>query len=418
VLPPARRSREIKTNPGASAAGRRHQCLRWAAGLALLLSGAVVCCGGGSGPSTSTPPVTTVEYFPYQQGWLGADGAYSVPLGRSQSLWLFGDTFVGPANATSRAQATTMVHNSIAISTCTGQTCAWQYYWSGMNTSSPGPQFSTGTTDWFWPEDGFVYDGTLYLAFMQMHATGTSGAFGFAYCGVKMASISNYTAAPNTWSVIYQTLNTGAAAVPGVSIVAAQGPNGNPDPSNPQGVNYAYFFTLIGSSNPATEYMALLRLSLSELNAAARPASNSWEYLRGGLSWETWPGTQTALPGDQAMVIAPGATEMTVRYHSSTNQWIAVYPVGLNNSAYYSLSSFLTQSWGQSQVLYSYPEMQSSNSNYTPNVFCYAAKEHTELETAGQLFFTYACNSLQESDVTSNMNLYHPVVVTQALPQQ
>lgn len=52
------------------------------------------------------------------------------------------------------------------------------------------------------------------------------------------------------------------------------------------------------------------------------------------------------------------------------------------------------------------------------NSFCYAAKEHAEFETAGQLFFTYACNSTVESQVTNNMNLYHPVVVTQPLPNK
>jgi len=33
--------------------------------------------------------------------------------------------------------------------------------------------------------DGFVYNGTLYLALMQMHATGSGGAFGFAYSGAQ-----------------------------------------------------------------------------------------------------------------------------------------------------------------------------------------------------------------------------------------
>ena len=50
-------------------------------------------------------------------------------------------------------------------------------------------------------------------------------------------------------------------------------------------------------------------------------------------------------------------------------------------------------------------EIQPANPNYTPNVFCYAAKEHVELETPGQIFFPYACNSFQASDVTNNMNL-------------
>jgi hypothetical protein len=122
------------------------------------------------------------------------------------------------------------------------------------------------------------------------------------------------------------------------------------------------------------------------------------------------------LPTDKAEVINPGATEMTIRYHSSTNQWIALYPVGLDDKAHYTISSSMTNSWGQSENLYSYPEMQSGNPNYTPNVFCYAAKEHVELEGPSQLFFTYACNSAQTGDLTNNMNLYRPVVVTQSLP--
>jgi hypothetical protein len=384
----------------------------------LLMLSTFISCGGGSPATTSPTPTPSITYFPYQQGWLGADGAYSVPLGTTQSLWIFGDTFVGPAGATSRTQATGFLHNTIAISTCSPQSCAWQYYWTGMATASPGPIFSTGTSDWYWPMDGFVYNGTLYLALMQMHSTGTGGAFGFAYSGVQLASISNYTAAPSQWSIAYQSLNTGGAAVPGVSAVVAEGPDGNPDPSNPLGATYAYFLTLVGSDTPATEYMTLLRLPLSQLNSAARPANNNWEYLQSSLTWGAWLGTQTSLPSDNAAVITPGATEMTVRYHSSTNQWIAVYPVGLSNAAYYSLAAAITGPWGQSESLYAYPEMQLSNPNYTPNVFCYAAKEHTEFEVADQLFCTYACNSIEESDVTNDMNLYHPVVVTETLPSK
>jgi len=91
-------------------------------------------------------------------------------------------------------------------------------------------------------------------------------------------------------------------------------------------------------------------------------------------------------------------------------------PLGLDNKSHYSLSSSLTGGWGQPENLFSYPEMQPGNVNYTANVFCYAAKEHVELETAGQIFVTYACNSVQASDITNNMNLYRPVVVVQTLP--
>lgn len=363
-----------------------------------------------------SPPPSSSGNFPYAQGWLGADGAYSVPLGSGESLWIFGDTFIGPSSATSRTQTTGFIHNSIAISNCPGESCTFQYFWPGINGGTPAPMFSPPNSDWFWPMDGFVFDGTLYLALMQMHATGSGGAFGFAYSGAQLASISNYTDPPSQWSITYQNLNSGGSVVPGQSIVVAQGPNRNPDPTNPQGATYAYFFALVGSSNPSAQYMALLRLPLSQLATAARPGNTMWEYLKSDSSWGSWPDTDTVLPSDNAAVLSPGATEMTVRYHSSTNQWIAVYPIGLDNKAHYSRSSSLTDLWGQSENLYSYPEMQSGNTNYTPNVFCYAAKEHVEFETPGQIFFTYACNSTQGSDVSSNMNLYHPIVVTQPLP--
>jgi hypothetical protein len=263
--------------------------------------------------------------------------------------------------------------------------------------------------------DGFVYNGTLYLALMQMHATGSGGVFGFAQSGAQLASIANYTAPPNQWSITYQNLNAGGNAVPGASIVVAQGRNGNPDPLNSQGASYAYLFTVIPVSNSSPD-MALVRLPLSQLNSAGRPGNATWEYFRSDSTWGRWPETDTKLPSDHAVVINPGATEMTVRYHASTNQWLAVYPIGLDNKAHYSLSSSLTGPWGQSKNLYSYPEMQPGNANYTANVFCYAAKEHPEFETAGQIFFTYTCNSVHESDLTPNMNLYRPVVVMQTLP--
>lgn len=357
-------------------------------------------------------------FFPYEQGWLGADSAYSVPLGDGLSLWLLGDTFTGPANVTSRKKFTGFIRNSIAISSCSGHNCSFHYHWAGMNTKSPKSMFTAPDTgsDWLWPMDGFVYDGTLYLAFMQMRAQG-SGAFGFAYSGSLLASIKNYQAPPDQWSVVYQRLNSGGSAVPGASIVIGEGPGGNPDPSNPKGASCAYFFTVVPKKN-SPPHMSLLRLPLEELDRAVRPGNSDWEYLKSDSAWARWPDTDTTMPGDAAAVIDPGATEMTVRYHAATKQWIAVYPIPLDRSARYSLSRSLTGPWGPSDKLYSYPEMQPGNPNYTANVLCYAAKEHVELESPGQLFLTYACNSVKPSDVTNNMNLYRPVAVRQPLPSR
>lgn len=381
---------------------------------------ALLASCGAQRSALANPPASSPDpagFFPYQQGWLGADSAYSVPFGGGRSLWLLGDTFIGPPNATSRKQATGFIRNSIAISSCAGKSCSFRYHWAGMSTSAPNSMFSApgSNSDWLWPLDGFVYKGTLYLAFMQMRAQG-SGAFGFAYSGTQLASVSNYLAEPSQWSIRYQELNVGGSAVLGVSIVLNEGPGGNPDPSNPNGASYAYFFTVVPEKAPAPPHMALLRLPLSQLNGAARPGNSNWEYLKSDSAWSRWPDTDTVVPSDAALVINPGATEMTVRYHAATQQWIAVYPIPLDRDARYSISRSLTGPWGRSEELYSYPEMQPGSPDYTSSVLCYAAKEHIEFEAAGRMFFTYACNSVKPSDVTDNMDLYRPIAATRPLP--
>ena len=354
--------------------------------------------------------------FPDQKGWLGADDAYSIPLGQGRSLWLFGDTFIGPLASSPRTASSSFIRNSIGITTCTAGKCAIEYYWAHMNTAKPDSMFSIPGLDWFWPMDGFVYNGTLYIALMQMHAAGT-GAMGFAFSGTQIAVIPNYTAPPDQWSVTYQKLNTGGNAVPGVSIVVNHGKQGNPDPENPQGSSYAYFFTLVQGDTPSAQHLSLLRLPLKQLNAATRPGRSTWEYLRSNSAWGRWPANDTALPDDHAVVLKPGATEMSVRYHDSTKQWIAVYPSASLKHAESAISTSMTHGWSQATTLISYPEVQPSHQNYTPNVFCYAAKEHVEFETEGQLVFTYACNSMKENELFEKTELYHPVVVTMPLPK-
>jgi hypothetical protein len=173
--------------------------------LALLFTVAVMAF------AAQTPPAgrdVEARGFPYQQGWLGADGAYSIQTGTGSSIWLFADTFVGAATATSRKQSTAFLHNTIAFSRCDAGRCGLDYEWPGKGTDKPHVVFTAPGNDWFWPMDGFVYNGTLYVALMQMHASG-SGAFGFAYSGSQLASVRNFTDPPAQWEVHYQKLNTG-----------------------------------------------------------------------------------------------------------------------------------------------------------------------------------------------------------------
>jgi hypothetical protein len=355
--------------------------------------------------------------FPDQKRWLGADDAYSIPLEDGRSLWLFGDTFIGAMPESPRTAKSAFIRNSIGISTCSAGKCTIEYFWANMNSDKPDSMFSVPGTDWFWPMDGFVYKGTLYITMMQMHAVKDGGPMGFDFSGTTVAIIPNYTAPPDQWKISYKSLNVGGKALPGVSIILGQGKGGNPDPENPNGANFLYVFTLVQGDKPMSQHLGLLRLPLTQLNAIARPGGAAWEYLRANSTWAKWADAEKVLPNDHANVLQPGATEMSVRYHDSTKQWIAVYPSFGMKTAEYAVSDSMTHGWQPGKTLYTYPEAQPTHPNYTKNVFCYAAKEHVELEAEGQLVFTYACNSFQESELFDKTQLYRPIVVTKPLPK-
>jgi hypothetical protein len=163
----------------------------------------------------------------------------------------------------------------------------------------------------------------------------------------------------------------------------------------------------------------LTRIPLGKLGSASL-AAGYWQYLTSGNVWASWAAS-TVLPDNALHVMNAGYTEFTVKYHATTGQsgkWLAVMPstTFMDKRGVYSVADSLAGPWTAPATLYSYPEMQVANPSYTPNVFCYADKEHPELETANALVFTYACNSMQESDVIANPKLYHPMPVTVTLP--
>jgi hypothetical protein len=379
---------------------------------------AVVCLLGASArsqPAAQTnAPGKALPLFPNENGWLGADAAYSIPLGSGQSLWLFGDTFVGGRAARTRAQRTGMPRNSIGISQCDNQHCTMQYYWNRKYQPHPRAFFDLAGADWFWPLDGFITQGSLHVVLEEMRAVGT-GAFGFGNSAVILATIPNFHEPPTRWKIHYQKILSGDFAVPGVSVVAGQS-DFNPYPKDPNGATWVYFFTLRKMAKQSV--IALTRLPIASLSRVAQ-ADGSWQYLSASDRWLPWtsPGV---LAADAKTVLDYGYTEFTVRYHPEQARWIAVVPSTTLTEAraVYSLAPALDGPWSAPQTLLQYPEMKKGNPDNTANVFCYAAKEHPEFETSESMLVTYACNSLVEEEVFKNMDLYHPVVASRPAPKR
>jgi len=347
------------------------------------------------------------SFFPYNGQWHGGDVAYSIPLSPGRYLWLFGDSFVGKPSA-ERNPDDSMPRNTLAIADCDNRLhCSFQYHWRQPSSGVPRAFFDTGSEEWYWPLDGFVANGKLYVFLERMHVAGDSAAFGFAYSGVVLASIENFSDSPPQWHIVYQKILDGDTVVPGVAAVLPVAiPNLADSSLDPA---YAYLFTWKKSDESA--YLALTRLRLSALDDA-RLASNHWEYLSKSDAWIPW-NTPVGIAKEAKIMVRGNFTELTVKYHPELRRWLLTAPGDLlTGAALLSHADKLSGSWSLPQPIYSYPEAQQSNMDHTPNVFCYAAKEHPEFERKGAYVFSYACNSMKPPEIMKNSRLYHPVLVT------
>jgi hypothetical protein len=366
----------------------------------LLFVGALLGLAQCSSPvaAQSLSKSLSLPEFGYTQGWLGADDAYSVPLTPTQSLWLFGDTFVGNNESLLRTQAKTMVRNSVGISNCPpGKTCTMRYFWQKPGDPKPHSFFDTGTDElWYWPLDGFLDGQTLYVSLMAVRnkpGAGPDDAFGFEIAGTKLATIANAQISPDKWHIVIQDL-TDARLWAGVSMV----PDGK----------YVIWYTQV-SKGEGQGYMAAMRVPREKL---AQPSS-AWEYLRKDGQWET------GLAGEDAMhVVEQPISEMSVRYHPSIKQWLALStgPEFPSPRAVARFADSPVGPWSDPQTIYEFPEMKRDNPGYDKDTFCYAVKEHIEFADT-KIALTYTCNSMVVAKAIANMGIYSPRFVVLDLPQ-
>src|SRR5579884_179123 len=338
--------------------------------------------------------------FSYTQGWLGADDAYSVPVGKDRSIWLFGDTFVAKSNVRLRSQYKVMVRNSVGVSICrSGHGCTMNYFWQQQNTPKPRSFFDTGTDDlWYWPMDGF-YDGkSLYVPLMAVRnkpKTAPGDVFGFEIVGTKYAVVDNPEKSPHDWHISIHDLTDGQLWA-GTSLVPYE--------------DFVIWYTrVVEGADQSHGYMTALRVPRDKMS----DPSHFWQHLRSDGQWTA------SLPGKDAMhIIDQGISEMTVRYHPAIHKWIALSagPEFPSPRAVARTAESPIGPWSEPQTVYEFPEMKRDNPGYDKDTFCYAVKEHIEF-TETKIAMTYACNSMQVPKVIANMNIYRPRVVILNLPK-
>src|SRR5690606_28039050 len=192
--PRTRDARGRRPGGGAMSTARARRLRAAAAAAALLAASA---CAGLAGPGPDAQRACWPR-FPYQDGWLGADGAYSVPLSATRSVWLFGDTFVGRPGQPDRVGAV-LVHNSIGVSECRNGRFSIRYAWGADPDGTPRAFLARpGGRGWWWLFGGIVHDGALWIGLLEVEPTAPRGplAIPFRHTGTALARIANPHAEP------------------------------------------------------------------------------------------------------------------------------------------------------------------------------------------------------------------------------
>jgi hypothetical protein len=341
------------------------------------------------------------------QAWTGADAAYSIPIGRDKTLWLFGDTFLRPQDRPAKTKGTkslSMINNSMALQNLRKDQmldsnkarinmvfapAPLEFYW--QVTQNKAQSFFEDKTlkelgHWLWPLDGIYKDGKLYEFFNEIgKSQNASPAFGFAASNQLLLRVENVESPADKWKMTFAKIEAPELQV------------GN---AVTQDEDFAYVYC---SYHPAREGMnqhpqIIIRLPLDGLDKI-----NARDLLQTAEIWgrdsrdkirieNRWIKSSVAQP---EILMQDGAPEFSVSQVKGLDGYFAVYfPSGFGTKIMLRHAPRPEGPWSEPQCLYDCPLD-------TERFFVYSAKSHPEFCTKdGELCVTY-CENIKSSNSTA-----------------
>ncbi len=335
----------------------------------------------------------------------------SIPLdGRHRILWLFSDTFVRQDMGTNRHGAG-MVNNSMAITTWNGYSTNIDYYIRGrdqgaMTSVFPSPGSDTNGNWWYWVQDGFKYNGKIYVFLdRNRHTTDPGGALsGFQQFATDMAVLDNVDSEPNplNWPLtLKMDVLDSTNYTPGVSTYVDTN------------AGYAYLWGNKDTVVSGWHFRSFLlfRIALTGLD---NPGPNLQYYTTNGV-WDNAPGSDLS---DAQIIMTSGSPDFSIRYHPDLGKYVDIqcddgFP---SAKVWERASTSPTSGWPSKNAAITLVTFANEPNYYPWPLFYYAAKEHLEFYSpvTGQALLTYCDNSVDTgvtsiTNVINNNSLYVPV---------
>jgi len=194
------------------------------------------------------------DYFRREIGVIAGDGAFSIPVGKSKSLWTFGDSYIDCYDPITQTVPCLFQARNAAVMIDIADPDSQ----INLNNQENIPTFlNFGSDDWywFWPGSGYQNDDTIYIFPSRLKYTGP-GMWGFA--SVDTNYIAKINIADQS-KIYFSVLQPSDSIIFGLSVI-----------NDKKGFNYIYGIRNNGFGN--------------DLFVARFPAGNvyaDWQYYSG-----------------------------------------------------------------------------------------------------------------------------------------
>lgn len=305
----------------------------------------------------------------------GGDGTYSIALPDGRSIFLMGDSYIGPVTNGSRSMQDHMYRNTYILYNEAKVTGIY-----GANGEKSSAAVPPGVTDehqkWYWPGHGFVKDNKLYI-FQTLMYQGEAGMWGFKY---ERTDILEY-------------------ALPGLELrktttIPFEGPTDiHFGMAALADKDYLYVYAQKDVDNGLDPVADALvgRTTIDNLYA-------HWEYFNGS-GWSSDPSEAVKMAGLSSVAVSSQFNVFKIE-----GKYVLLTQEKQFDSG--EIYTFIADSpqgpWYNKQLVYKIQE------NDNPNLFTYNAMAHPQFQKDGMILISYNVNNEDFEQQHKEVSTYRP----------
>lgn len=304
---------------------------------------------------------TYINLFTRTEGWTGGDATYSVDLKNGKRLWMFGDTFIDQVSEDRSRPSFKLINNSLVVQ----DRLTLQTIHGGTAVNPDAFAKPPESTDWYWPGDGTVVNGKLYL-FMHGFGNEGGGAWDFFRTSVDLLTLNLETFDIESNQRLFDdaTISWGAAIM--------------------EEDDYTYIYGVLSDGSAKSLYAARTSADLMA----------EWEYFDGS-AWDTEP--------LKASPIFNGVSEQFSVFNENGTYYLLTQQGIFGKEIYLYTSTAPEGVFERGKVIYCTPETGR-------NIFTYNAFVHDQVYQ-DSLLISYNVNSFDINDLLKSADNYRPYFV-------